>query len=79
MIMTRMKTTKNMNTIEPSVNDQLRFANLVKGLENLDRKQLIELATELARFAFVMQSASLRWAAHEAANNLSQQWKDPRN
>lgn len=66
-------------TIEASVNDQLRFANLVKGMEKMDRDQLLKLATELARLAFVVQPAGMRWAANEAAHNLSERWKDPRN
>jgi hypothetical protein len=66
-------------TIEASVNDQLRFASLVKGIEKMDRDQLLEIATELARLAYVIQPAGMRWAAKEAAQNLSNQWKDPKN
>ena len=66
-------------TIEASVNDQLRFANLVKGMEEMHRDQLLAIATDLARLAFVVQPAGMRWAAMEAAQNLSNQWKDPRN
>jgi len=65
--------------IEASVNDQLRFANLVKGMERMDRDELLAIATDLARLAFVLQPAGMRWAAKEAAQNLSYQWKDPEN
>lgn len=59
-----------MNKIEPSVNDQLRYASFVKGIEKLDHDSLKEVTKELARLALVMQPAAIRWAAHEAASNL---------
>lgn len=59
-----------MRKIEPSVNDQLKFAKFVKELDKLDRDSMHEVAIELARLALLMQPAAIRWAAHEAAANL---------
>lgn len=59
-----------MRTIEPSVNDHMKFAKLVKEFDSLDRDSLKEVAIELARLALLMQPAAIRWAAHEAASNL---------
>ena len=59
-----------MRKIEPSVNDQLKFAQFVKGLDKLDRDELHTVSIELARLALLMQPAAIRWAAHEAAANL---------
>jgi len=59
-----------MSQIESSVNDQLRFANLVRGLDKLDHEALLKITIELARLAFVTQPAAMRWAAMEAAKNL---------
>ena len=59
-----------MSKIEPSVNDQLRHARLVKELDKLDRDSLLSISKELARLALLMQPAAMRWAATEAAKNL---------
>ena len=59
-----------MRKIEPSVNDQLKFAKFVKEIERLDRDGLHEVTVELARLALLMQPAAIRWAAQEAAANL---------
>jgi hypothetical protein len=59
-----------MSSIEPSVNDQLRHARLVKELDTLDRDSLLAVSKELARLALLMQPAAMRWAATEAAKNL---------
>lgn len=60
-----------MKTIEPSVNDQLRYGQFVKQLDNLDREQLLSVSQELARLALLHQPAAMRWAAYEAAKNLT--------
>lgn len=60
-----------MKTIEPSVNDQLRYGQFVKQLDNLDREQLLSVSQELARLALLLQPAAMRWAAYEAAKNLT--------
>ena len=60
-----------MKTIEPSVNDQLRYGQFVKQLDNLDREQLLSVSKELARLALLLQPAAMRWAAYEAAKNLT--------
>lgn len=65
-----MKGTLTMSSIEPSVNDQLRHARLVKQLDTLDRDSLLAVSKELARLALLMQPAAMRWAATEAAKNL---------
>jgi|GEM_PF-2417835 len=59
-----------MRTIEPSVNDQLRYAQMMKGIDKLDRDELLEVTKELARLALLLQPAAMRWAAYEAAKNL---------
>ena len=59
-----------MRKIEPSVNDQLKFARFVKEIDKLDAESLKEVTVELARLALLMQPAAIRWAAHEAAANL---------
>ena len=59
-----------MRKIEPSVNDQLKFAKFVKEIDKLDAESLKEVTVELARLALLMQPAAIRWAAHEAAANL---------
>ena len=59
-----------MRKIEPSVNDQLKFAQFVKGLDQLNRDELHKVSIELARLALLMQPAAIRWATHEAAANL---------
>lgn len=59
-----------MRRIEPSVNDQLKFARFVKEIDKLDAESLKEVTVELARLALLMQPAAIRWAAHEAAANL---------
>ena len=59
-----------MRRIEPSVNDQLKFAKFVKEIDKLDAESLKEVTVELARLALLMQPAAIRWAAHEAAANL---------
>lgn len=59
-----------MKKIEPSVNDQLKFAKFVKEIDKLDPDSLKEVTVELARLALLQQPAAIRWAAHEAAANL---------
>ena len=58
------------NNLEPSVGDQLRYAQFIKGIERLNHDELKEVVTELARLALVLQPAAIRWAAYEAAQNL---------
>lgn len=67
----------SMKTIEPSVNDQLRYAQTVRALENLDRESLLKVTTSLAHLALVVQPAAMRWAAFEAARNLSSCYGTP--
>ncbi len=66
-----MNTHFQKRMIEPSVNDQLRHHQFIKGLDKLDRDSLLELTKDLARLALLMQPAAMRWAATEAAKNLS--------
>ena len=61
-----------MKQIEPSVNDQLKFARLVKDLDKMDLYQMKKVTIELARLALIMQPAAIRWAAHEAATNMTE-------
>jgi len=57
--------------IEPSVNDYLKYNQFVKKLEKLDRDALYEVSVELAKLALLSQPAAMRWAATEAAKNLT--------
>ena len=66
-----------MKTIEPSVNDQLRYGQFVKRLENLDREQLLSISKDLAKLALLLQPAAIRWAAYEAAKNLTSCYGTP--
>ena len=59
-----------MMKIEPSLNDQLRYTQFVRGIEKLDLKELKEVTLQLAKLALLSQPAAMRWAAHEAASNL---------
>ena len=66
-----------MKTIEPSVNDQLRYGQFVKQLDNLDRDQLLSISKDLAKLALLLQPAAIRWAAYEAAKNLTSCYGTP--
>ena len=66
-----------MKKIEPSVNDQLRYAQFVRKLDKLNRDELIEISTSLAQLALLRQPAAMRWAATEAAKNLSNSYGTP--
>lgn len=59
-----------MMKIEPSLNDQLRYTQFVRGIEKLDHKELKEVTLQLAKLALLSQPAAMRWAANEAASNL---------
>ena len=60
----------NQNPLEPTVGEQLRFAEFSKQLEKLDREELLEIARLLAKQALVMQPSAIRYLAKEAAQNL---------
>ena len=66
-----------MSKIEPSVNDQLRYAQMVQGMKKLDRERLLEVSIELAHLSLVLQPAALRWSAMEAAKNLGEKLGGP--
>ncbi len=66
-----------MRTIEPSVNDQLRYGQFVKQLDDLDRDQLLSISKDLAKLALLLQPAAIRWAAYEAAKNLTSCYGTP--
>lgn len=60
------------NLFEPTIGEQLRFEEFKRGLEKLDDvDELKEVAVLLARQALVIQPASIRYLAKEAARNLS--------
>lgn len=62
----------NENLFEPTIGEQLRFEEFKRGLEKLDDvDELKEVAVLLARQALVIQPASIRYLAKEAARNLS--------
>ena len=66
-----------MRKIEPSVNDQLRYGQFVKQLDKLDREQLLSISKDLAQLALLLQPAAIRWAAYEAAKNLTSCYGTP--
>lgn len=60
------------NSLEPTIGEQFRFEEFKRGLEKLhDLDELREIATLLAKQALVIQPASIRYLAKEAARNLS--------
>ena len=60
------------NSLEPTIGEQFRFEEFKRGLEKLDDvKELREIASLLAKQALVIQPASIRYLAKEAARNLS--------
>lgn len=60
------------NSLEPTIGEQFRFEEFKRGLEKMDDvKELREIATLLAKQALVIQPASIRYLAKEAARNLA--------
>ena len=60
------------NSLEPTIGEHFRFEEFKRGLEKMDDvKELREIATLLAKQALVIQPASIRYLAKEAARNLS--------
>ncbi|HCA35895.1 MAG TPA: hypothetical protein DEP13_04545 [Gammaproteobacteria bacterium] len=60
------------NSLEPTIGEQFRLEEFKRGLEKMDDvKQLREIATLLAKQALVIQPASIRYLAKEAARNLA--------
>ena len=60
----------NGNSFEPTVGEQLRFAEFSKNLDKADPKEVLEVAKMLGKQAMVTQPAVIRYLAKEAANNL---------
>ena len=58
------------NSFEPTVGEQLRFAEFSKNLDKADPKEVLEVAKMLGKQAMVTQPAVIRYLAKEAANNL---------
>lgn len=60
------------NSLEPTIGEQFRYEEFKRGLEKMnDVKELREIATLLAKQALVIQPASIRYLAKEAARNLN--------
>ena len=60
------------NLFEPTIGEQFRFEEFKRKLEKLDDvDELREIAILLAKQALVVQPASIRYLAKEAARNLS--------
>ena len=60
------------NSLEPTIGEQFRFEEFKRGVEKMDSvKDLREIAMLLAKQALVIQPASIRYLAKEAARNLS--------
>ena len=63
---------REVNSLEPTIGEQFRFEEFKRGLEKMnDVHELREIATLLAKQALVLQPASIRYLAKEAARNLS--------
>ena len=61
-----------VNSLEPTIGEQFRFEEFKRGLERMDDvKELREIALLLAKQALLLQPASIRYLAKEAARNLS--------
>tara|TARA_R100000005_G_C4985705_1_gene194138 strand:- start:405 stop:698 length:294 start_codon:yes stop_codon:yes gene_type:complete len=60
------------NSLEPTIGEQFRFEEFKRGLEKMDDvRELREIATLLAKQALLLQPASIRYLAKEAAQNLT--------
>lgn len=60
------------NSLEPTIGEQFRYEEFKRGLEKLDDvRELREIAALLAKQAMVLQPASIRYLAKEAAQNLT--------
>ena len=69
------------NSLEPTIGEQFRYEEFKRGLEKMDDvRELREIATLLAKQALLLQPASIRYLAKEAARNLSsasgRDWSD---
>tara|TARA_Y100001937_G_scaffold128800_1_gene208251 strand:+ start:10005 stop:10292 length:288 start_codon:yes stop_codon:yes gene_type:complete len=63
---------ENENLLEPTIGEQLRYEDFKRGVEKLDSvSELKELVLLLAKQAMVLQPASIRYLAREAARNLT--------
>ena len=60
------------NSLEPTIGEQLRYEDLKRGIDRIDDLgELRELAKLLAKQAILIQPASIRYLAKEAARNLA--------
>lgn len=63
---------ENENVLEPTIGEQLRYEDFKRGVEKLESvSELRELVLLLAKQAMVLQPASIRYLAKEAARNLT--------
>ena len=61
----------NANLFEPTIGEQFRYEEFKRGLDKLDDvDELRQIAVLLARQAMIIQPATIRYLAKEAANNL---------
>lgn len=62
----------NANLLEPTIGEQFRYEEFKRGLDKLDNvDELRQIAVLLAKQALVVQPASIRYLAKEAARNLA--------
>lgn len=65
--------------LEPTVDEQLRLAGLLKAIDDADVSQLRSLCRSLAHQALVVEPSVRRYLAREAARNLSgEPWRTER-
>ena len=61
----------NANLFEPTIGEQFRYGEFKRGLDKLDDvDELRQMAVLLAKQAMIIQPATIRYLAKEAANNL---------
>lgn len=64
------------NALEPTIGEQLRYAEFCRSLEKASTDDLLEIAKLLGKQALVTQPSVIRFLAKEAANNLAGGLKD---
>lgn len=59
---------------EPTIGEELRLAQFLKGLDQANEDELRTIAKQMAQQILVVYPSAMRWLAREAARNLSGQF-----
>lgn len=59
---------------EPTIGEELRLAEFLKGLDKANEDELRTIAKQMAQQILVVYPSAMRWLAREAARNLSGQF-----